>query len=356
MAVIVMDGDILHEGHQHAGARLDDRAFLLRERVPFRVPDTFGHMAIGLGQPVDLRHVEAQGFDGGQCGGGGRGACGKDLHHMIEGAAVTLLRLDQHVQHDGRAAEMGDAVIGDGVIDVLRRHVAAADDGTADRRHAPGVAPAVAVEKRHDGQVDRVDAQLPRHRSPHRQQIGAAMVVDHALRPPRRAGGVVKREALPFILGQDPGRIGIALGQKVLIGGVAARCLEPRLCVRDLDDGRPVALHHRDGGFGKAQKRGIDQRDLRLAMAEDIAHRIDVEPCVDRVQHRPCRRDAETRLGLGRDVRQKGRHHIARFHPAPRQSRGKPADPRVIVAVAAPGTAVDHRRVAGKDRRRARKE
>jgi hypothetical protein len=56
---------------------------------------------------------------------------------VVEIAAVFVLGVDDHVQHDGRAAEMGHALIGDGVVDRLRGDVAAADGRAAHGGHGP---------------------------------------------------------------------------------------------------------------------------------------------------------------------------------------------------------------------------
>src|SRR3546814_14702660 len=62
-------------------------------------------------------------------------------------------RVDQHVQHDRRAAEMIDPVIGDGVEDRLRLDPAQTDMRAGALGDSPGEAPAVAVEHRQIGRA-----------------------------------------------------------------------------------------------------------------------------------------------------------------------------------------------------------
>jgi hypothetical protein len=75
-------------------------------------------------------------------------------------------------------------------------------------------------------------------------------------------------------------------------------------------------LHLRDGGFGQRQEGRVAEQHLGLPVAEDIGHGIDIEPRVDRVQHRAAGGHAEMRLGLGGHVGQQGRHHVAGRDPA----------------------------------------
>src|SRR3546814_19260629 len=75
--------------------------------------------------------------------------CPSDLlDRVAEAAALLRRRVDQHVQHDRRAAEMIDTVIGDGVEDRLRLDPAQTDMRAGALGDGPGEAPAVAVEPR----------------------------------------------------------------------------------------------------------------------------------------------------------------------------------------------------------------
>ncbi|MNL81194.1 hypothetical protein D3C87_2082310 [compost metagenome] len=76
---------------------------------------------------------------------------------------------------------MADPVFADQVEDLLRV------DATEEHMHAgqggdgPGVAPAVAVEHRQGPEIDRVVAHGPGHLVAQGVEVGAAVVVDHAL-------------------------------------------------------------------------------------------------------------------------------------------------------------------------------
>ena len=68
-------------------------------------------MAVGLGQPVDLRDVETELRNCRQRRGGGRRAGGENLNRVIKVASVRFCALTMAVQDNRRAAEMGDALV-----------------------------------------------------------------------------------------------------------------------------------------------------------------------------------------------------------------------------------------------------
>ncbi len=51
--------------------------------------------------------------------------------------------------------------------------------------------------------------------------------------------------------------------------------------VHNLNDGRGLALHPGDSGFGQRQKRAVHQHQLCAGMAEDIGHGVHIQPGVD---------------------------------------------------------------------------
>ena len=165
---LVQDGDLLHEGHQHAGARLDGGPLVLRQGVEPLMPGAFGGGAIGFRQPVDLGDVEAQRFDCCQRRGRGRSAGGDHLDDVIEGQAVGLVGVDDGLQHDRCAPEMCRALVGDGTVDTGGGDVAQADHRAAHQRDHPRVAPGIAMEHRHNGQVARIERHPPADRLRHR--------------------------------------------------------------------------------------------------------------------------------------------------------------------------------------------
>ena len=70
----------------------------------------------------------------------------------------------------------------------------------ADGGYRPSVSPAVAMEHRQGPQIDRAAVEPERDRIADRIQKSAAMVIDDALGIAGRAGGVVERDRLPFIV------------------------------------------------------------------------------------------------------------------------------------------------------------
>ena len=315
---------MFEDRHGDALAGLDRGAFRPAQAFPLRAPGAFGGGAVGLGQAVDLGDVEAHRFDLGERRWGGGRAGGEDLDGLIEAAALVGRRVDQHVEHDGGAAEMGHALVGDGVEDGRGGDVAAADQPAADHRHHPGVAPAVAVEQRHDGEIAGPQHHAPADHLAHRVQVGAAVVIDDALGPARGAGGVVERDAFPFVLRHDPVEGGVGGGEHVLVGRVACGGGVAAVGVGHLDQERFGGIHLSDGGLGEGDELGISQDNLRAAVGEDIGDGVGFEPRVDRVEDRAAGGHAEMRLGLGGQVGDEGGHHVARPH-AFRGKRGREA-------------------------------
>ena len=104
---------------------------------------------------------------------------------------------------------MGDAVLVQRVQDRRRLDPAQADIGPRHRRHRPGEAPAVAMEHRQRPQIDGVLRHPPGERVADRVQVGAAVVVDDALRVAGGARRVVERDRIPLVARQRPRIVGI---------------------------------------------------------------------------------------------------------------------------------------------------
>ena len=118
---------------------------------------------------------------------------------MGQGAALRFGRIDQHVEDDGRAAKVRDALVRDGIEDCARLDPAQADAGPAHRGQGPGKAPSVAVEHRQCPQIDGQLREAPGQDVAQDQQIGPAVMIDNALRVTGCAGGVAKGDGIPFI-------------------------------------------------------------------------------------------------------------------------------------------------------------
>ena len=107
------------------------------------------------------------------------------------------------------------------------------------------------------------------------------------------------------------------------------------------DEHRRGALHLGDGGAGERHELAVDDHRLGGAVIEDIADRIILEPCVDRVEDGTTGRNAETRLGLGGNVGNEGRHHIAGLNAGLGESRGKAAHAGMVFGIGRAEAAVD---------------
>src|SRR5439155_24676246 len=135
-----------------------------------------------------------------------------------------------------------------------------------------------AVEDRQGPETDRMPVEPKGDRVAGGVEIGAAVVVDDALRVAGGAGGVVERDRAPFVLRRRPGRRRIALGEKRLVLGAAER--GAIVAVSDLDE--------RDGAAQLAQRLArepaefaIDDQELGRTVAEDEPDRAGIEPVIE---------------------------------------------------------------------------
>ena len=242
---------------------------------------------------------------------------------------------------------MGGALVCDGVENRLGGNVAAADHGAAIGRHQPRVAPAVAMEQRDDSQVLGIKLQPPADRLTHRVQIGPAVMIDHALGPPRGARGIVQRKAFPFVLGHDPFEIGIAGFQQCLVFHVMPMCMHTGLIIGDLDHDGGRAFHLFDGLSNNRQELRVYQNHLCLTVVQNIGDGFCLDAGVQRIQHRAACRHAEMRLGLGRQVGDDGCDHITRLHAQLDQSRRQTRDPLVVFHIGLAMVAIHHGQKVG---------
>ena len=90
-------------------------------------------------------------------------------------------------------------MIGDTIIDIFRRHLSNTNVCSSLRRNRPRKAPAVAVEHRQRPQVNRMCRHIPFQRIAKRIQISPAIMVNDALRVPRRTRGIVDTDRIPLV-------------------------------------------------------------------------------------------------------------------------------------------------------------
>ena len=167
--------------------------------------------------------------------------------------------------------------------------------------------------------------QPPAGHGAERHQVGAAVVVEDALRPAARTRRVVERERVPLVVGQPP--LGQRrLGQQLLVRAVAEPLLVARrLVVGDVDDGQvgPPQLPQRRAHLGRQVR--VGQQHARAAVVEDVGDRVGVETRVDRVKDRARQRHPEMGLVDLRRVRRHHRHDVAALHAEPLQRPGQTA-------------------------------
>ena len=213
----IKHGGIFGDGERHTLTRFQFGAGGEILIIPFALPDRHDGMTIGFGQPVNLGDVEPEAFNPLQDGGGRRCACGHDLNGVVERAAISIISVDDHAQHDGCAAKMRYAMISDGIIDRFRGHGPVADQGSRQRGDGKDMPPAVAVKQWHSIEIGKMARHLPVSDGPHGHEHGAAMMIDNALGPAAGPGGVVKGECIPFITGQRPFSLGVTAFKQGLI-------------------------------------------------------------------------------------------------------------------------------------------
>ena len=295
--------------------------------------------------------VEARGLHRRQHRLGRRRGRGRELHHMRQRLLLLGRRVEQGRHHDRRAAQMRDLVLGDGVVHRLGAHRAQTDMRAGHRRDRPGEAPAVAVEHRQRPEIDRPRSHPAGQHVVDREQMRAAVVIDHALRIAGGARGVVQRDGVPFVVRHRPGKIRIAVLDEILVFDCAeplARAGKFRIVVVDdqrLHLAQRQRLLHHLGEFA------VGDQHLGVAVVELERDDGGVEPRVDGVEHRARHRHAVVAFEHRRRVGEHRRHRVAAADAALRQRRGKPARPRVELPVVPPQRPVHDRKLIGKHRR-----
>ena len=218
----------------------------------------------------------------------------------------------------------------DGVVDGRRIDPAHADVGARQGRDGPGEAPAVAMEHRQGPEIDRMVRHLPTDGVRDGVQVGPPVVIDDALRIARGAGGIVERDRLPFVGGQFPFVIGIALGQQAFVIGLAQGDVLVRgFRIDDIDDRDVLAPGHGEGGLHRRREFRVGQQNLGLAVVQAEGDGFGVQAHVQGIDD-----GAQHWHGEGRFVhfRRVGAHDgdgLQPLHSALFQRRGEPSGPRI---------------------------
>ena len=161
--------------------------------------------------------VEARIAHRGEHGFRRRGGRGQKLH-LLRQLPLHIGGSGQERRHnDGRAAQMRDLVIGERVPNRARRGHSA--DRLACRRR-PGSSKESTSHRSGTSAASKDSwdlAEVRRERIAEAQEVGAAMMIDDALRVASRARGVVERDRVPFVVRQFPGELRIAARDKILV-------------------------------------------------------------------------------------------------------------------------------------------
>ncbi len=250
-----------------------------------------------------------------------RGARG---HHVDRAVERPIAGVEQRVHHNRRAAQMRDAEPLDRVVDRPGLDPAQTDMGPGERGHGPRKAPAVAMEHRQRPQIDRVLRHAPHQDVAERVQIGAAMVVDDALRVAGGARGVVERNRVPFVRRGQLGESGVAGGEEgLVIERAEALAAGPSGSAMSMTSGfsssraraRPIT-----GENSVSVIRILASPCLRMKAIVSASRRM-----LMRVEHGAGHRHAEMRLEGFRHIGRHQRHRVAAPDPARRQRRGQAA-------------------------------
>ncbi len=148
------------------------------------------------------------------------------------------------------------------------------------------------------------------------EEVGAAVVVDHALGIARGPGSVIQADRLPLVRRRAPGELGIALGQEGFVVGLAERVSAfTGQRVIDVDDQDiPRSLFEcRSDDCGEL---AVGNQHLGTAVIEAEGEGGRVQAGVERVENRAGHRHPEMRLVKLRRVGGHDRHRIAYPDPA----------------------------------------
>jgi hypothetical protein len=330
----VDDVDLVHAGRAHALPRLEPRALRRGQLVPLPLPRAAYHQPRRLGQPVPVGDLEADGLGAVQHGGRWRRAGGEDSHLTRERPPGGVRGVGQHVEHDGRAAEVVDPAPRDGVVHLGGVHAAQAHVGATYRRHPPREAPPVGVEHGQRPQVRRPRRHRPLHERVDGDQEDAAVAVHHALGRRRRAGGVIEYHRVPLAGWPHPRELRVTPVEERLVRQRPRRRRGELRLVRVLDgnDARRRVprreLTQRVPDERHARRVGEDE--LGAGVAEQDGDRARVQARVDGVEHGAAHGHPEVHLVHGR--------HVGQQHGHLRRSTGSPREQSAASVATGDGT------------------
>ena len=312
----------------HALASVAFGALVDRQFVPGFVLGADRNRAVDLGQSIDMSQIDTDLLGALDDRGRWRGAGDLTGDSVGHAGPQRRVAVDQQRVNDGGAAHVGDAFVADGVPSGFGFHAAQADIDPGAFGDGPGEGPAVAMEHRQRPEVDRVVRHSPGQDVADRVQMGAAMVVDHALRVARCAGCVAEGNRVPLVGWVLPVIRRIALGQERFVGDRSHQVAVRPGRIVDVDHQR-FFVQHRQSRFDNRRKLPVGDQNPSTAVLQHEGDGLGVEAGVQRVQHRPAHRHAEMRLVHRGRVGQHHGHGVVLADAPPRQSGRQPPAPRI---------------------------
>ena len=138
-------------------------------------------MSVGLSESVDMHDFKIKLRHALENPGWRRGT----RSHGIDSVSKLFLfrdrRIGEHIENHGCPAKMSNVVFLDKFEELPGIKCSNTDYGGGKRGHGPGMPPAVTVKHRYRVQVTWMRRQGPGDDSAHGHQVGAPVMVDHAL-------------------------------------------------------------------------------------------------------------------------------------------------------------------------------
>ncbi len=194
----------------------------------------------------------------------------------------------------------------------------------------PRIRPPVAVKHRERPKVLGRVAHPRLDDVAERAQVGPAVRVHDALRPPRRPRRVVDGDRLFLVFEDVRDGLGRTLRQILLVGVPDL----PGVVDADLLDVHVVQ---------QVLQLRVGEDHLRPGMLDDVRHLVLAQPGVYGDEHEPGRRYAEVRLQHRRRVRAEEGHAVALLEPRVAQPRGEAVHALLQLPVRVAPVAVDDR-------------
>ena len=240
----------------------------------------------------------------------------QELHRMAKPALFILGRIEDGGHHDRRAAEMRDIVVRQRVPDQVRAHPAQRHMGSRHHRNRPGETPAIAVEHRQRPEIDGMPGQVSRQHIARSHEIGAPVMIDHALGISRRARGIVQRNRLPFIGRPKPFKFRVAAGNELLVFDRAQPlALHRKFRIDIVNDDGFVALHQLNRILRKSGELLVNNQQFRFRMVQGKADGCRIKARVQGVENRPHHRHAVMAFQHRRRIGENCRNRIALLDP-----------------------------------------